>query len=180
MAPLPNVPLTIVSNTSGKKETKMALGLYGEANYVKVPKPDSPMGYWMVIFDRATLKIVENFMFIENNTIPIRVKPYLGNTDYFYVLTTVSMSASQAPTGALYKWLLSEGAARSLRTVEQAFGAFEDSENETFSYTLVDVFGESESTLDYFNLEAGSLVSVLELQPFEFDSMMMYTPIELK
>nr|WP_321237088.1 hypothetical protein [uncultured Psychroserpens sp.] len=181
MKSLQNIPLTIVSPTNVDVPGFITLGLIKDPNYVSVPMPNKKqVQYWMVVFDRKTLKVLENFMFSDNSTVPSQLTPYLNNSDYFYVLTTRIMASTNVPTGSFYNWLISEGAGAGLKTIEQEFYALNCAAYNLFSYTFVNVFGPKVATsLEFYNFEDNRLVTALELMPIQIAGSNLYMPVQL-
>ncbi|WP_460218421.1 hypothetical protein [Psychroserpens sp. MEBiC05023] len=182
MNSLPNIPLTIVSPTNVNAPSFITIGLQKDSNYLSVPVPNAKQEqYWMVIFERQTLKVAENFMFSDNTSVPTQVSSYLNNSDYFYVFTTQIMASNRVPTSHLYDWLISEGAGVGLKTIEQEFYALNCAAYRLFSYTFVNIFGPKvSSSLEFYNFENNRLVTALQLMPIQIGGTTSYMPIKIR
>lgn len=176
-----NIALTIVSPTKVDFPAEIIVDIIKGPNYKVLEMSKKGISsYWMVIFDRKTLKAVENFMFSDESTVPSQINKYVNDSNYFYVLTTRTMSSREVPVGDFYNWLISEGAGTGLKTIEQCFHALNCSGYELFSYTLVNVFGTKVGTsLEFFNFDDNRMITALELKPIEVDGSNLYMPIEL-
>lgn len=177
-----NVGLTVHSITSMNSQSEMAIDVKGGSlyNYIKMPAAMANNQYWMVIFDRKTLKVVENFIFTDNSTVPSQVSAYDNNPEYFYVLTTHNMQTNNLPVGAFYKWLRAEGSGVELSRIEQAAGALNCASWSMISYTLVDIFGpKTANTFEFSNLTKKEMINTLELMPLDIGGQTMYSPVSI-
>ncbi|WP_299336047.1 hypothetical protein [uncultured Psychroserpens sp.] len=178
-----NVALTINSIRSENTVSEIVLDVKGGTffNHMQPPYPPKSNQYWMVIFDRRSLKVVENFQFSNNSAVPSQISKYQNDTNFFYVLTTQLMSTPNLPTGPFYKWLRAEGAGKELTRIEQAAETLNCGSWSSISYTLVDIFGPKDSsTFEFSGLETSRLITTLELAPIDISGTTYYSPIELR
>jgi len=182
-AQLKNIALTIKSATY-KYKSAIVIGTPGDPNFQAIPNPfksDTQYGYWMVILDRSTLKVLENFYFSDNDQVPHQLKPYLNNPDYLYILNTEASYANQLPVGPLYQWLLKEGAGPGLKRLEQTHAALNSGAFAQFSYILVDAMGPaSHNSIEQATTGFDASYLALELQPFSINGKIIYSPVEIR
>ncbi|WP_460218422.1 hypothetical protein [Psychroserpens sp. MEBiC05023] len=177
-----SIALTISSIRNERTSNEIAISEKGAANYqhVQTNYPPTSNTYWMVIFDRRTLKIAENIEFTDNSALPSQVAKYQNDTNYFYVLSTQLMSTPNLPTGSLYKWLRAEGAGMELTRVEQAAEALNCGSWSSVSYTIVDVFGPKDAnTFEFSELVDPRQIITLKLMPIDIGGTTYYSPIGL-
>jgi hypothetical protein len=96
-------------------------------------------GYWFVVLDRTTLKVVENISQPSNTT-----PPNLGQhntSEYILVMATVGVGLDKTPQGDLFKFIDINGGARELRRVEQVGRHFNCGRYGAFAYTMVGILG---------------------------------------
>nr|WP_321237089.1 hypothetical protein [uncultured Psychroserpens sp.] len=177
-----NIALTISSSRNENTNSEIAIGAKGSANFnhMQTNYPPKAQIYWMVIFDRKTLKAVESIEFTDNSAVPSQVAKYQNDTNYFYVLTTQMLGTPNLPTGPLYQWLRTEGAGKELTRIEQAAEALNCGSWSSVSYTIVDVFGPKDaSTFEFSELVALRQIITLELMPIDIGGTTYYSPVGL-
>lgn len=150
-------------------------------NEVKNPsKTYNDNVYWMIIVDRDDLTVKENFVFTDNTNVPKQLAPYIGNHEYFFVLTTQILPSSNLPQGDFYKFLLSEGAGVGLKRGEQIFETLNCGNWGWFGYTYVAILGDN-STPGYesFIYQGAANIMTLELMPTLVDNKYIYSPVTI-
>jgi hypothetical protein len=127
-----NVPLSVVSSLhNGHFFAQVAIG----TEIISTEK----QGYWFLVVDRQTLKVVENINQTSNTT-----APNLGqhnNENYILLLATAGVGLDKTPQGDLFKFIDLNGGGRELRRVEQIGRQFNCGHYGTFGYTLVGLLG---------------------------------------
>ena len=179
-----NIPLTIQVRNYGNLDTKIVLSSYGQPFYQveAFTYYEKSNEYCVVVLQRSDLKIVTSFTFTDNSSVPSQLSPYLGNADYTFIFTTNALSSANLPTGALYDWLISEGAGTCLKSLEQLYAGLNCGNWGAFSYALVGVFGSSDEggAIEGMAVQQNALLMTLEYQPVTVAGNTFYTPIELR
>lgn len=170
----PNVPLTIQTSTLGNLDSIIVFG----SNRL-VLGPSKQNLYWAVVIDRSNLKIVQNFSFSDNQSVPAQLQSYLTNPQYILILTTQRIYSNNLPAGAFYKMLMSVGAGAELVQLEQIFAALNCSTWGFMGYTLVTVMDTTDG-FEFATHSGANMVSTLQLVPTQVGSGVLYTPSPLK
>ena len=176
------VPLTISASTT-KSQSPSRIGI-GKNNFFTITPPPNAVDplYWILIVDRSTLQVKENFTFSDNAAIPAKLSVYLGHSQYLMIFTTYQMFLGNFPTGKLYKFLMTEGAGLELKRAEQIAETINCSAAILSNYTLVSVLGnDGGESFEEFMLytESNLLVTTLQLIPFSLGGKTLYTPAEI-
>ena len=126
-----NVPLSVASTLyTGSYFAEVAIG---NDKYTT-----DKQGYWFLVVDRSTLKVVENINHTSNTTVPA-----LGHNtaDYILIVATAGVGLDKTPQGDFFKFIDLNGGGRELRRVEQIGRQFNCGYFGTFGYTLVGILG---------------------------------------
>jgi hypothetical protein len=169
-----NVPLTIQTGTTGALDSMIIFG----SNKLDLG-PSKPNLYWAVLIDRTNLKIVQNFTFSDNQSVPAQLQPYLSNPQYILILNTQRIYSNNLPAGNFYKMLMSVGAGSELMRLEQIFAALNCSNWGFMGYVLVTVMDTTDG-FEFASYSGPNMVSTLQLVPTQVGSGVLYTPSPLK
>jgi hypothetical protein len=168
-----NVPLTIQTAGSLNLNGQIVIG----QNQLTLDYMTSNC-YWYVVIDRTNLNVVANFNTKDNSNVPSQLAPYQGNSQYIMILSTQGLGTMFLPQGALYNFLVSEGAGSQLNRAEQIFEALNCGYWGYLNYCFVTVLGQD--TIGFENLDYSSaLVSTFSLVPVTVGSGVLYTPTAL-
>jgi hypothetical protein len=126
-----NVPLSVASSLhTGSFFAQVAIG---NDKY-----STDKQGYWFLVVDRSTLKVVENINQTANTTAP---KLAHNTVDHILIVATAGVGLDKTPQGDLFKFIDLNGGGRELRRVEQIGRQFNCGHFGTFGYTLVGILG---------------------------------------
>lgn len=168
-----NVPLSVVSTLhTGSYFAQVGIG----SDKISTEKP----GYWFLVVDRSTLKVVENINQTANTTVP-----NLGNhnnTDHILIVASAGVGLDKTPQGDLFKFIDLNGGGRELRRVEQIGRQFNCGRYGTFGYTLVGILGNQNKPgfeLSQINGPNNGPFLALTLIPATVNKKTIYTPATL-
>ena len=168
-----NVALSVVSSLhTGNFYAQVAIG--------KEVTSNDKQGYWFVVVDRSTLKIVDSINQTANNTVP-----NLGthNTaDHILIVATAGVGLDKTPQGDLFKFIDVNGGGRELRRVEQIGRQFNCGHYGTFGYAMVGILGSQNKPGFELSEISGSRSGpflALSLIPTKIGTKTIYTPATL-
>jgi hypothetical protein len=169
-----NIQFTVKSPRTTNGQAIVAVG-----NSRYMPNPYTNNSFWFLVIDRTTLQVVENIIQQSNTSVPSALSSY-DDPKYLLVVATVSLGTLRVPQGALYQYLVANGAGAALQRLEQISGQLNCGEIGSVAYCLVDILGETSS----LGFEAGSYdgigpVMTLQLMPIDISGTTYWTPITL-
>lgn len=170
-----NIPLSIVSCT--RNESYWSTMGIGSEILTQQPKH---WGYWFVILDRGSAKVVYNQIHAASNSVP-DLDNY-NNSDHILALATLGVGLNNQPQGELFKFLDLNGAGQQLRHIDQIATQFNCGSLGTFGYALVGVLGNQ--NLPGFEVSqitsppTGPILTV-QLMPVNVGDKTVYTPVQL-
>lgn len=169
-----NVPLTIQTPMSGNLASRIVIG----SNQLAIDQNLRNV-YWFVILDRSDLSVKANFTTTTNNAVPSQLSPYLNDSKYIMILTTQNLGTGHLPQGALYDFLINEGANRQLNRAEQIFEALNCGNWGWINYVYVAVLGDtSTSGFEYLDLYNSAILTTLHFFPVTIGGQTLYTPAQ--
>ena len=126
-----NVPLSVASTLhTGSYFAQVAIG---NDRY-----STDKQGYWFLVVDRSTLKVVENINQTSNTTPPTLSH---NTADYILIVATAGLGLNQTPQGDFFKFIDLNGGGRELRRVEQIGRQFNCGHFGGFGYTMAGILG---------------------------------------
>lgn len=176
-----NLPLTIQSlNYQGNWSNYIAIGKNGSTLGLSLSNPTLRNAYWMVVLDRTTLKVVANFTTTDNSSVPPQLSPYLGNTKYMLIISTQNLGSAYLPQGALYSFLISEGAGPQLARLEQIYQTLNCGTWGFMAYSFVCVLGDDGSgAFEASTIHDNAILQTIQLMPINIAGTTSYVPISL-
>jgi len=165
-----NVPLTIQCCVYNNYGNTVAIG----SNTLQIGYT-TPNLYWALVVDLTDLSVVQNFTFSDNSDVPAQLAPYENNSKYMLILSTMQLSSINLPVGNFYNFLVSQGAGKELRRIEQIYAALNCGTWGNLGYTLVTVL-DGNPGVDYSAYNQDAFISTLELVPVQVGSGIMYSP----
>lgn len=172
------VPLTVMSSRSGQANS--AYVVIGNNSLYQQP-PNGAWAYWFVVVDASNLQVVYNQLQTAPNVVP-NLGPY-NAPGYILMMATLGVGLDQQPQGALFNFLMDNGAGAQLLAVEQIAQQIGCGSLGSFAYSLVTSLGSSgnpgfeayDVTSPYY-----AAILTLQLQPVpQPGGGVVYTPIEL-
>ena len=176
-----NLPLSVQSiNRQSTWSNQVAIGVNGANLNVRVQDDSLRNAYWFVVVDRQTLKAVANFTTQDNSNVPAQLGPYLGNTEYLLIVSTQNLGSAYLPQGALYNFLVSEGAGSQLARLEQVYASFNCGTWGFMAYSFIAVLGnDGGDSFEASTIQDSALLQTVELAPIDVNGKVYYTPISL-
>jgi hypothetical protein len=180
MSNLEPVPFTITATERYQTQAQMAIGKN------QIPLPGQPSGvtggYWVVVVDRTTLHVVYNKIVETSDK-----APDIGKYDtpaYLLFITTMWLGTGFVPQGALYDFLMDNGAGRHLKRVVQLNNTLGCGNWSTVAYCLAGVLGPGVPAMggvELGDIATGDVAIVMtaQLVPIQVGSTVLYTPSPL-
>lgn len=166
---------------SSMPTSSYAFSNIGVGNNVLSQQTSSPgqQGYWFVVIDSATLKIVANVFQATGNQAPtISASP--GD---ILIVTTLGVTYDNMPQGPLTTFLQQNGAGPALLAIEQLGTQFGCGTLGGFAYSLVTTYGDSNPGFEAMNSSSDTgiqCVQTLILDPVtQPGGGVIYTPVQL-
>jgi hypothetical protein len=168
-----NVPLSVVSSLhTGNFFAQVGIG--------KEITSTDKQGYWFLVIDRSTLKVVNAITQTANNTAPDIGQH--NNENYILVVATAGVGLDKTPQGDLFKFIDLNGGGRELRRIEQIGRQFNCGHYGTFGYTLVGLLGSRNKPgfelAEISGSRSGPFLA-LSLIPTVVNGKTIYTPTTL-
>lgn len=167
-----NVPLTVQCCVYSNYDNNVCIG----DNLLSLSY-QTPNLYWAVVVDRTSLKVVANFTFSDNSTVPSQLATYQNNAQYLLILSTMQLTSTNLPVGALYDFLVANGAGTELQRLEQIYAALNCSTWGNLGYVLVTILDNTPDGIDYSGYYDNAFVCTLQLEPTQVGSGILYTPV---
>jgi hypothetical protein len=166
-----NVPLSVVSSLhlQGNYSADIAVG--------KTKYNTTQHGYWFVVLDRYTLKVVDNINQTSRNTVP-NIGTH-NTPDHILIVATAGVGLNNTPQGDLFNFIDKNGGGRELRKVEQIGTQFNCGSYAAFGYTLVGILGNQNKPgfeLSQLNAPPYGPFLALTLVPTTIGTKTIYTP----
>ncbi len=153
------------------------------SNRLSVYSGDQLSGTWFLVVDRRTLEVVVNVTqpFDQPDRVPPEVEKLASSNDYLLVFVGLRLQGRAVPQGALFDFLLKNGAGRDLRALVQYAEAMSLDVGGSMGYALVDVLGIGGNGFESLSFGPDSCVMALRLvQMPAQDDEMKYTPLQLQ
>lgn len=180
MSDLKNVPLTITATEQNDSAAEIAIG----TDKVTLPgKPSSYVGgYWVVVVDRRSLKVVYNQVLDTYDKAP-DIGDY-NTPDYMLLVTTMWLGTGHVPQGAFFDFLIDNGAGRELRRIVQLNHTLGCGSWATVAYCLAGVLGPglpATRGVEMCDIGGNNLdvIMTAELVPAQIGDTVIYTPSPL-
>lgn len=135
-------------------------------------------GYWFLVVDLTSLKVVADISSTDTTTVPSGLSPYINNSQYLLIFVTQSLTTDHVPQGALYQFLQSVGASYQLARIEQINEQLGTGTFGAVGYILAstmaqdDGIGFEEASFNYIP------ILTFELMPVTVNGQTIYTPIK--
>lgn len=173
------LPLTITAPNDPTFPAQMVIG--SDSLYLK-EKPGPYGGYWFVVIDRKSLKVVYNQFSASSDKAP-EIGEY-DSSDYILLLSTAGLGTGEVPQGALYDFLYDNGGGRELKRIVQLNNTLGCGTWGWVSYILVGVLGPGRPGIpgiERSNIEYSSaaIVMTAELVPMKIGDEVIYSPSPL-
>jgi hypothetical protein len=168
-----NVSLSVVSSLHTGS-------FFAQVGIAKEITSTDKQGYWFVVVDRSTLKIVDNINQTANNTVP-NIGSH-NTTDHLLIVATAGVGLDKTPQGELFKFIDLNGGGRELRRVEQIGRQFNCGHYGTFGYVMVGILGNQNQPGFELSEISGSRSGpflALNLLPTKVGGKTIYTPTTL-
>jgi len=166
-----NLPLTIQSPLIANFGAKIVIG----TNYYSLDSSKTNV-YWYMVVDRTTLDVKVNLSTSDNQNVPSAIQPYVGNNQYILIFTTSLINSANIPTGALYNYLIKEGASVELKSMEQIYATLNCGNWGWFAYTFVGIMDNDETPGYELFSYSHSTVMTMQLLPVTTPSGVLYSP----
>ena len=167
-----NVPLSVAS-------TMYTGSYFAQVGIGNEKYSTDKQGYWFLVVDRSTLKVVDNVNQTSNTTVPT-----LGHNtiDHILIVATAGIGLDKTPQGDLFKFIDRNGGGRELRRVEQIGRQFNCGHFGTFGYALVGILGNQNKPGFEISQISGSGSGpflAVTLIPTTISGKTIYTPTSL-
>ena len=170
------VPLSVASSLASSQHvyTPFAQVAIGSDKYAT-----DKQGYWFLVVDRSTLKVVEQSNQTSNTTAPKLVH---NTADHILIIATAGVGLDKTPQGDFFKFVDVNGGGRELRRVEQIGRQFNCGRYTSFGYTLVGILGNlNQPGFELSQISGGGdgPFLTLTLIPTTIGGKTIYTPASL-
>jgi hypothetical protein len=138
-------------------------------------------GYWFVVLDASNLAVVYNAVQQSGSTVP---NFGVSGPGYLLVVATLGVSFDNQPQGALFKFLMSNGAGADLLAIEQLADQVGCGSISGFCYTFVTTLNDPNLGFEAFDTTALSGYTAIQtlslLAVNQPGGGVVYTPIALR
>jgi hypothetical protein len=152
----------------------------GTNSLYQQPQNQQPT-YWFVVIDATNLNVVYNQLWQANDQVP-PISQY-ETPNYILVVVSLCVGLDSQPQGALYDFLVANGAATGLATINQVAQQVGCGALGQFAYSLVSPLGGTgDPGFESYNLGGSgySSVQALQLQPVaQPGGGVIYVPVQL-
>lgn len=172
------VPMTVVSSNNTAYPSGFVV--IGTNSLYQQPQNQQPT-YWFVVIDATNLNVVYNQLQQAPDQVP-PISQYL-TPNYILVVVSLCVGLNNQPQGALYDFLVANGADIGLATINQVAQQIGCGSLGSFAYSLVTPLGGGgEPGFESFSLNGAgySSIQVLQLQPIpQPGGGLIYVPVQL-
>jgi hypothetical protein len=163
------------------KATPNQYGQAGVAINGQLTSPDTSVtnSYWFAVIDRWNATIAFQVGQTSNTVVPPQLANY-NSSRYLLAVVTVNLSTLNVPQGALYTFLLENGAGVELQRLEQINADLSCGEISTVSYALVTAFQDnSVPGFEQGAYQGNGVILTLQLMQVSIDGQNVWTPVAL-